>query len=217
MDFQKLADMVGYPSAEAMRRQWQVMQGILAEITDKVKVADSITVKTKDDDTANADAKEDPDAASVAPIPNDDALKTIPKEMEIHKYEEPENKSDSAVGTPKIFEIEPSIDPLLEPELDEPAPPQFDENLQRMWDDGLMDGGFGPNTVFGSVPVPPAPPAGYGFGMGTYNNFDDDEDPTFISYESYESRTTSRRAHGNPRADNRQYRYSPYPGRPNRS
>ncbi|KAI1352826.1 hypothetical protein F5Y01DRAFT_313489 [Xylaria sp. FL0043] len=62
----------------------------------------------------------------------------------------------------------------------------FNKTTQRKWDDGLIPGGFGPNEVFGSVPVPTLPPAGagYGFGMGVYDNYDHDCDASFKSWNA---------------------------------
>ncbi|KAJ8126572.1 hypothetical protein O1611_g7066 [Lasiodiplodia mahajangana] len=52
----------------------------------------------------------------------------------------------------------------------------FNVDRQRNFDNSF---GNDAGDMFGSAPLPPLPPPGYAFGMGVYNNNDDDEDPSF--------------------------------------
>ncbi|KAI1124115.1 hypothetical protein F5Y10DRAFT_285429 [Nemania abortiva] len=60
----------------------------------------------------------------------------------------------------------------------------WDEVAQRAFDEGQINDGFGPGGVFGEGTLPPLPPPGYSFGMGSYVNYNDDEIPTFNLWDS---------------------------------
>ncbi|KAI1110610.1 hypothetical protein F5Y14DRAFT_465318 [Nemania sp. NC0429] len=68
----------------------------------------------------------------------------------------------------------------------DPGSQEFNADVQRAWDNGLLRDGFGPGQTFGGGPVLPLPPRSYGFGMGTYESYEDDENPNFTPYESHE-------------------------------
>ncbi|KAI1194962.1 hypothetical protein F5X97DRAFT_346151 [Nemania serpens] len=76
-----------------------------------------------------------------------------------------------------------SLDELEPLPQDDAAEQSFDAHMQRAWDDGLIPAGFGPGEVFGTGSVPPLPPRGYGFGMGTYDDYDDDENASFTPFQ----------------------------------
>lgn len=67
-------------------------------------------------------------------------------------------------------------------ERNDPDEESFDEHMQTAGDDDLIPAGFGPGEVFGSGSALPLRPAGYGFGMGTYDDNDDDENPSFTPF-----------------------------------
>ena len=211
------------------------MQDILAEIVGRTKNSDNIMgVNASDEDSTAKDTIHVGGVPTPPPDEDEDEQPLIKtskrkiKEVSEDMNEKPAKKSkSSSASTPKVLMDDIPTSEHHDPatETKEPTPEAFNENLQRMWDDGQIDGGFGPNTAFGSVPVPHPPPAssGYGFGMGTYNNFEDDEDPVFISSEGYVRRTRYPYAHMDLRTGQQWYqpwlprslRRRPYPGFPN--
>ncbi|KAI0809687.1 hypothetical protein GGR55DRAFT_161028 [Xylaria sp. FL0064] len=133
------------------------------------------------------------------PAPSPSSSKKVQQKRNNFPVENTEEDEQQVIRRPRG---RPRKNPLTPPE-EKPKRPRgrprkvqsdapFDETTHRRWDDGLIPGGFGPNEVFGSVPVPTPPAsAGYGFGMGVYNNYDDDGDASFKSWNASSPDTPS--------------------------
>ncbi|KAI0975000.1 hypothetical protein F4678DRAFT_458114 [Xylaria arbuscula] len=171
IDFDKLANLIGYLSAGSIRAQWRIMQQIVAEITgeaivppafDIAAIIRNYNIQIRNESNEN----------------NKNNKNESNKGKQRKELKQQVNNPTTHVNEPRTRVQETQSEPNPT-RTNSPTPDQFNERMQRMWDEGLISGGFGPGEMFGSGLVPPPPPAGYGFGMGTYDDFDDDENSSF--------------------------------------
>ncbi|KAK5635094.1 hypothetical protein RRF57_010806 [Xylaria bambusicola] len=184
--------MAGYPSAESMRSQWRTMQGILAEISVKTEDADTTGVGV-----AMARINDIPHGCA-SPLPNDGNYKSTyklpPKNIEPGTIKNTSIKPKSFEKPMGIHKSPCNHTPRNSRRLAKShnlIQEQMAEEFQRLYDAGLIDVGFGRGVAFGSIPLAPVL-SGFGFGMGVYSDFNNNEDGTFLSWKGSLSHSASR-------------------------